>query len=284
MKKIKYIAAAIVTATALVFSSCAATEVTYTSNIPAGEAPRPPQMPVPRNDAERRMGYEELSHWQGALANQLDNPAVGEQFAIIRTNHGDVHVRLFPELAPMAVENFITHAENGFYDGVIFHRIIPQFMIQGGDPLGTGTGGQSIWGFGFGDELNTNLRHIRGTLSMANSGPATNGSQFFIVQNNALSPAVADPMEFYINNPDEPVTDPNNNPIGYYVRDVWPAEFMRHYIEHGGTPHLDFAHTVFGQVFYGMDVVDDIAAVGTNITTNRPLEDVVIQTIDIVTQ
>ncbi|OCF35389.1 peptidylprolyl isomerase domain and WD-repeat protein 1 [Kwoniella heveanensis BCC8398] len=99
----------------------------------------------------------------------------------IHTTKGDITIQLFPDLAPKTVENFITHARNGYYNGTIFHRVIKKFMIQGGDPLGDGTGGESIWGGTFEDEISPKARHDRPfTLSMANAGPGTNGSQFFI--------------------------------------------------------------------------------------------------------
>ena len=97
--------------------------------------------------------------------------------ATLHTNHGAIGVELFDGDAPKTVENFVTLARKGFYDGVIFHRVIPDFMIQGGDPTGTGTGGP---GYTFEDEANDH--HVaRGALAMANAGPNTNGSQFFIV-------------------------------------------------------------------------------------------------------
>lgn len=100
--------------------------------------------------------------------------------AVLHTNYGDIHIRLFPDKAPKAVENFVTHARNGYYNSTIFHRIIRKFMIQGGDPLGDGTGGESIWGKEFEDEF-SDLKHDKPyTVSMANAGPNTNGSQFFI--------------------------------------------------------------------------------------------------------
>lgn len=104
----------------------------------------------------------------------------GEEIAIIKTEKGDVYLRLFPKEAPKAVENFKTHAQKGYYNGLIFHRVINGFMIQGGDPLGTGTGGESIWGKPFADEFSPKRKNIAGALAMANSGPNTNGSQFFI--------------------------------------------------------------------------------------------------------
>ncbi|THG98823.1 hypothetical protein EW026_g3435 [Hermanssonia centrifuga] len=101
--------------------------------------------------------------------------------ATIHTTVGDMHLRLFPQQAPKAVENFVGHARSGYYEGVIFHRVIPKFMIQTGDPLGDGTGGTSIWGHEFDDEFSDDLKHDRPyTVSMANAGPGTNGSQFFI--------------------------------------------------------------------------------------------------------
>ncbi|OUW17501.1 MAG: peptidylprolyl isomerase [Opitutales bacterium TMED158] len=97
------------------------------------------------------------------------------------TNQGTIEFKLYPEIAPKACENFATHVENGYYDGIVFHRIIPEFMVQCGDPTGTGRGGESIWGKPFEDECTTDLRFDKtGVLAMANAGPGTNGSQFFI--------------------------------------------------------------------------------------------------------
>ena len=98
--------------------------------------------------------------------------------ATISTNRGDIVVELYPEHAPKTVNNFVVLARDGFYDGIVFHRVISNFMVQGGDPTGTGSGGP---GYKFEDEFDNNpLRHERGVLSMANAGPNTNGSQFFI--------------------------------------------------------------------------------------------------------
>ena len=124
----------------------------------------------------------------------------------IQTNRGDIKLSLYPQLAPKTVNNFIFLAGEGFYDGVIFHRVINNFMIQGGDPTGTGRGGP---GYRFEDEFKGNpLKHEKGSISMANAGPGTNGSQFFIT--------------------------------------------------HSPQPHLDGAHTVFGKVIEGQEVVDQI--------------------------
>jgi peptidylprolyl isomerase domain and WD repeat-containing protein 1 len=107
--------------------------------------------------------------------------------AIIHTTYGDIHIRLFPDAAPKAIENFVTHSKRGYYNNTIFHRVIRKFMIQCGDPLGDGTGGESIWGREFEDEFST-LKHDKPyTVSMANAGPNTNGSQFFITTEKTVS-------------------------------------------------------------------------------------------------
>ncbi len=114
-------------------------------------------------------------------------PAETGSAAIIHTTYGDIHIRLFPDAAPKAVENFVTHAKNKYYNNTIFHRVIRKFMIQTGDPLGDGTGGESIWHKEFEDEFST-LKHDKAyTVSMANAGPNTNGSQFFITTEKTVS-------------------------------------------------------------------------------------------------
>ncbi|WP_282956751.1 peptidylprolyl isomerase [Cytobacillus firmus] len=180
-----------------------------------------------------------------------------ERLVEMQTSKGNIKIKLFPDQAPKAVENFIKHSEDGYYDGLIFHRVIQDFMIQGGDPEGSGMGGESIYGEAFEDEFSNELYNIRGALSMANSGPNTNGSQFFIVQNTALDPSLKEQME----------------KAGY------PEEIIKAY-EKGGTPWLDNKHTVFGQVVEGMDVVDSIAAVETA-EQDKPAEDVVIEKIEV---
>jgi len=177
--------------------------------------------------------------------------------AAIKTNLGTIKVALFPQYAPKAVENFDSLAKKGYYDGVIFHRVIADFMIQTGDPTGTGVGGKSIYGKEFEDEFSQELFNVRGALSMANAGPNTNGSQFFIVQNKKLA---QDMLE--------------------QVKQVYPEEVVVTY-ENGGTPWLDGRHTVFGQVVSGMDVVDKIAMVKTG-WGDKPKKDVVIETIEII--
>ncbi|CAJ1228639.1 peptidylprolyl isomerase [Lactiplantibacillus xiangfangensis] len=186
---------------------------------------------------------------------QLDLSKVKGPKATIKTNFGDIHVQLFPEQAPKSVENFVGLAKKGYYDGIIFHRVMSDFMIQGGDPTGTGMGGESIWGKPFEDEFSKDVFNLRGALSMANAGPNTNGSQFFIVQKPQLDAGMADQMK----------------QAGY------PEEIVTAY-GNGGTPWLDFRHTVFGAVTDGMDVVDKIATTKTGMQ-DKPVKDVVIETI-----
>lgn len=244
--------------------------------------------------------YEDKEHKVGY---QLDKPAVGEQVAIIHTSMGDVSLRLFPEAAPKTVENFVTHAKDGYYDNLTFHRIIDGFMIQGGDPNGTGTGGESIWGDSFEDEFSDHLFNIRGAVAMANSGKDTNGSQFFIDQGDAdkfkenggwtnyeaqWTQAYGMLSKYY-------GTESYDSFIAQYGSycmdtDLISEDIRKLYEENGGNPTLDGAfnatdkgHTVFAQVYEGIDVVDKIAAVETSASTNKPTTDVIIKNIEITT-
>jgi peptidyl-prolyl cis-trans isomerase B (cyclophilin B) len=190
---------------------------------------------------------------------QTDLTTVTGPKAVIHTNLGDLRVQLFPEQAPKTVENFVELSKQGYYDGVIFHRIIRDFMIQGGDPTGTGMGGSSIYGEKFEDEFSDKVFNIRGALSMANAGPNTNGSQFFIVQNENLP-----------------------YPKEALVKGGWPEEIAEVYTG-GGTPHLDNRHTVFGQLMddESFETLDRIAKEPTG-AQDRPKDDIVISSIDII--
>lgn len=118
---------------------------------------------------------------QDSNNTQSDVNTSNQTIVTLSTNQGDIKLKMFPEVAPLAVENFVTHSENGYYDGLIFHRVIKSFMIQGGDPTGTGRGGESIWKKEFVNEHAPNVVFDRPfLLAMANKGPNTNGSQFFI--------------------------------------------------------------------------------------------------------
>ena len=194
--------------------------------------------------------------------NQLDKPVAGETVAIMHTSMGDISIRLFPDKTPKTFENFTTHAKNGYYNGLKFHRVIKDFMIQGGDPEGTGRGGESIWGSSFDDEPDIELRNYCGALSMANAGPNTNGSQFFIVQAASAPDNMLRQMR------------------GMTAEQGYPAEVTENYAKVGGTPWLDFRNTVVGQVYDGMDVVNAIASVPTA-AGDMPREDVTVTSIDI---
>ncbi|MBA4251963.1 MAG: peptidylprolyl isomerase [Chlorobiaceae bacterium] len=100
--------------------------------------------------------------------------------AVVKTNMGTIEIGLYDKLTPKTVENFVGLAKKNYYNGIIFHRVIANFMVQGGDPTGTGRGGESLWGGKFNDEIHKDLVHEPGVLSMANAGPNTNGSQFFL--------------------------------------------------------------------------------------------------------
>ncbi len=231
--------------------------------------------------------------------------------ATLHTTMGDIEIAFFPEYAPKTVENFLTHAKEGYYDGLIFHRVINDFMIQGGDPQGTGIGGESIWGEPFQDELSPQLYNFRGAISMANSGVDTNGSQFFIVQSKGNQFANLPDMlysnrvqnnieriqknvnkmlaegkdkkeiEQYITEENKKIEATINAGVPeYYGKMLEPV--IAKYQEVGGTPHLDNKHAVFGQVINGMDVVDKIAAVEQNPQNNKPVTDVVINSITVV--
>lgn len=197
---------------------------------------------------------------------QFEMPKSGEKIAVLTIkNYGTIKMRLFPDQAPKAVENFIGLIENKYYNGLMFHRVINDFIIQAGDPTGTGTGGNSLWNEPFETETNESLRHFRGALAMSNSGENKNTSQFYIVQagtNNITDDAFAAYKK-------------------RYGDDKYPDDIVNMYKEKGGTPPLDFSYTVFGQVFEGMEVVDAIAAEKTN-EAARPIKNVVIEKAEIV--
>lgn len=248
-------------------------------------------------DIERNI-YDDSEHEVGY---QLDMPKVGEEVAILHTSMGDISLRFFPEAAPKTVENFLTHAKEGYYDGLTFHRVISDFMIQGGDPNGDGTGGESIYdGKAFEDEFSNKLFNIRGSVAMANSGADTNGSQFFINQAGADSFSGWDNYEAqweqvhqeisnYIANDQLDFIVQNLSYIAGMDTDVISDDVKKLYEENGGNPSLDGAfnvidrgHTVFAQVYDGMDVVDKIAAVEVD-SNSKPTKDVTIESIEVTT-
>ncbi len=157
---------------------------------------------------------------------QAESPTENDLTVNLETTMGTIKIKLFPDEAPKTVENFQKHIQDGYYNDLLFHRVIENFMIQTGDPKGDGTGGESIWGEPFKDEFSDKLSNVRGAVSMANSGANTNGSQFFICQQDSLA--------------------------------------------------LDGVHTVFGQVYEGIEVVDKIASVDTD-DSDKPLKDIKIE-------
>ena len=191
---------------------------------------------------------------------QFVGPESGDTVATIKTNKGDIKVVLYPKYAPLAVENFVTHAENGYYDGVSFHRIVEDFIIQTGDPTGTGTGGNSIWELPFNDEFSDRLHHYSGALSMVNSGSNTNRSQFFIVtsQPKNITDEIEDLME----------------------EAGWREGVIDAYKQAGGAPNLDYCYTVFGQVYDGLEVAFAINGAKTD-DNDRPKDKIVIETIEV---
>ena len=243
---------------------------------------------------------------------QTEMPADGEKVAIMHTSMGEISIRFFPEAAPKAVENFLTHAQNGYYNGLTFHRVISDFMIQGGDPKGTGSGGESIWGKSFEDEFDQKLMNLRGSLSMANSGVNTNGSQFFINQAKPDGKTAAELKKTYdydtLMKSMQSVYDQYVTYYGsqftqmYATFDAYlkaqggvspdsrlvPDAVWEVYAKNGGNIHLDGAwrqsggHTVFGQVYEGMDVVDAIAGVEVD-SNSKPLKSVTIDFIEVTT-
>ncbi len=258
---------------------------------------RPEVNPAVKHDTENKVGY------------QLELPKEGEEIAIIHTSMGDITLRLFPENAPKAVENFVKLAKDGKYEGTLFHRVIDDFMIQTGDyEKNNGTGGTSAFGSAFEDEFCDTLYNIRGSVAMANSGVNTNGSQFFINQAGADSfdregidydkmyetytnyynqSVNAYGMQFVAQYPDVDSFIAANGgiaPLSYAISDdVWAL-----YEANGGNIHLDGAlrasggHTVFAQVIDGMDVVDKIA--GAEVDDNsKPTKDIKIESVEITT-
>lgn len=238
----------------LIFSACSNTNNKDTKK-PTEKVEDKASKEVSKNDKEKK-GEEKME------LNQFTGYKDGNIKATMKTNMGDIELILFPDAAPKAVENFTTHAKNGYYNGLIFHRVIKDFMIQGGDPSGNGTGGESIWGKAFEDEISLNHRNFFGALSMANAGPSTNGSQFFIVTANNVAPDMIKQMKEL------------GNEGGF------SEEVVSKYEEVGGTPWLDGRHTVFGQVVEGMDVVLKIQDVETGVQ-DKPVEDVIIESIEI---
>lgn len=220
---------------------------------------------TPVNDTEQEATTEEAEELKTVEIHkpsefsQTGEPEAGETIAIVHIKDmGEIRIKFFYEDSPLAVENFVTLAANGYYDGITFHRVIENFMIQGGDPTGTGSGGESMWGEYFKNEYSDRLSHINGSLAMARKNALdTNGSQFFINNNDGIT-----------------WTD------AYLEAYEVPAEWWDAYKAYGGNPHLQDLYTVFGQVYDGLDVLDAISAVETD-DSDKPVTDVIIESIEI---
>ena len=259
MKKFLYFALA----SSLLLAACSSSKSTDTSSSSSEAASSSSTDTTSSSQYAKDLAYA-INNPNASFPQLSTDIADNEAAVKIKTSQGDITIKLFPEEAPLAVENFLTHAKEGYYDGIIFHRVINGFMIQGGDPEGNGTGGQSIWagkddsidaGNGFKNEVSAFLYNIRGALAMANAGADTNGSQFFINQNPA-------------------------DASGQLSSGKTPGKIIEAY-KNGGNPSLDGGYTVFGQVIEGMDVVDKIASSETD-SNDKPTSDITINSIEIV--
>ena len=195
---------------------------------------------------------------------QFAGPAEGDTIAIFDTSQGEIRAVLYPDAAPMAVENFIGLAQQGYYNGTVFHRVVEGFVVQGGDGAGSGSGGTSIWqGNPYPLEWTDSLHHYAGALCAAFSPESSVSglSQFYFVE---ARPGLTEEQKSQLAN------------AGYR------QEVIDAYAAAGGLPYLDNTDTVFGQVYAGMDVVDGIAQ--TEVDENgRPVEDVILNSVTIVT-
>ncbi len=251
----------------------------YTGDVVAQE-----DFPEPKQNTDDKIGY------------QLDLPEEGEEIAVMETNLGTMKFRFFPEAAPKAVYNFKCLAETGYYDGLTFHRVDQDFIIQSGDPNADSTGGESIWGEPFADEFNSNLLNLYGSVSMANSGVDTNGSQFFINTCKSVDSSLWDSLEQnyeQLKAIDPSQWDQVQSMYGYTFlnTDLLGENYKQIYNEYGGNPMLDGSynafepkrgHTVFAQVFEGLEVADAINAVEVS-DSDKPIDDVVILSVTIET-
>ena len=211
---------------------------------------------------------EDSFDYEAAAEEQMAEPKAGETIAVMHVKgYGDITFKFFEDKAPKAVKNFLTHAKEGYYNGVKFHRVMEDFMIQGGDPKGDGTGGESIWGEGFEEEIDQSLVPYRGALCMASAGTGTSSleSQFFIVQAKADDTQASSMLSY-----------------GY------PEGLVKSYQKYGGYLSLYKSYTVFGQVIFGMEVVDKIAQTEKTLSSSgelsSPVNDIIIESIDVTTK
>lgn len=191
-------------------------------------------------------------------------PEKGEELVVIQVkDYGTIKIKVFSDLLPEACENFVTHAKDGYYDELLFHRVIENFMIQGGDPKGNGTGGESIWAGKFDGGIDSSLIHVRGAVAYANNGGTdTDGSQFYIVTGGPVS---LETLEQYEAHGDG----------------AYSEEQKELYTTIGGAPWLDGKYTVFGQVVDGLDVAIAISEITDKNSDDKPYTSVVMESVTV---
>lgn len=199
-----------------------------------------------------------------AAVKNFTAPEKGEELVVIQVkDYGTIKIEVFSDLLPEACENFVTHAKEGYYDELLFHRVIENFMIQGGDPKGNGTGGESIWGGKFDGGIDPSLIHVRGAVAYANNGGTdTDGSQFYIVTGGPVS---LKKLEEYETHGDG----------------TYSEEQKELYTTIGGAPWLDGNYTVFGQVVDGLDVAIAISEITDKNSDNKPYTSVVMESVTV---
>lgn len=189
---------------------------------------------------------------------QLRTPCEGDSVAIVKTSMGEFGIALFPQYAPRAVNNFFKLAESGYYDGLLIHRVEKDFVIQGGDPTGTGNGGNSATGKPLSDEYSPELHNFTGAVGFAKEKDDANGSQFYIICGSSV-----------------------DNDVIKALKDAdYSEEFCSAYEKNGGWPQLDNRYTVFGQIYYGLDVAMEINKVQTD-KYSRPEKDITIESVTV---
>lgn len=290
-KNMKLFLTTLIVSSALVLGSCASSADTDTSEVTEDTTSDSAidSSEVSQEDANSVLDQVLPVIEDESMLPQFSEMQDGEAIAILETNFGDITMRFFPQYAPKAVENFLTLSQEGYYDDVTFHRVINDFMIQGGDPTGTGTGGESMYGAPFEDEISPYLKHFPGAVAMANAGSDTNGSQFYIVENDSLDDETKEFLDYFEQNPKESSSGDQESSSVAITNDRYISPTVAEkYIELGGTPTLDYYYTVFGQVIDGMDVVHAIADTETydgsdGTQADKPKEDVVINHVDVTT-
>ena len=224
----------------------------------------------------------DLSQYQTLPLPQLDPTPDGEEIAVLHTDLGDMKIRFFPDFAPNAVQNFKTLAKSNYFDGNIFNQVVANQYVRSGDPTGTGTGGQSMWGQPFPAETSPCLHNIYGAVTMMRGQQDnTQGSQFLIVANKSLDDAAKAELEAYKDKQDQVMATTSDGTKVPYAQ-VFPTKILDKYIQGGGMPGIDLYFTVFGQVIDGFDALDKIAAVQTSqedATKDKPLADIKINSV-----